>query len=104
MPLVPQVDVAVVEHWLAATGGAPTPTLLQVPLLSVSAQDLHVPVQLLAQQTPCWQNPELHSFAVAHASPSGCFVQTPPLQMLGETQSASAVQVILQLVVAASHW
>jgi hypothetical protein len=101
--LVPQVDVAVVAHWLATAGGAPSPTLLQVPLLPVSAHDLQVPVQLLAQQTPCWQNPELHSFAVVQASPSGCFVQTPPLQMFGETQSASAAQVILQLVVAASH-
>jgi hypothetical protein len=101
--LVPQVDVAVVAHWLATTGASPTPTLLQVPLLPVSAQDLQVPVQLLAQQTPCWQNPELHSFAVVHVSPSGCLVQTPPLQMLGETQSASAVQPSLQLVVVASH-
>lgn len=100
---MPQVDAAVAAHWVATTGAAPAEMLLQVPLLLVSAHDLHVPVQLLAQQTPCWQKPELHSFPAVHRSPRGCLVQMPPLQMFGATQSASAVQVILQDWLVASH-
>jgi hypothetical protein len=101
---VPQVDASAVAHCAATTGARPAGMLLQVPLLSLSAHDLQVPVQALWQQTPCWQKPELHSLAVAHGSPSGCLVQTPPLQMFGETQSASAVHLFLQTGVLLSHW
>jgi hypothetical protein len=101
--LVPQVAASAVLHWVATAGATPAGMLLQVPLLSASAHDLQVPVQALWQQTPCWQKPELHSLAVVHASPSGCLVQTPALQMLGATQSASAVQLFLQAGVALSH-
>ncbi len=104
VPVVPQVEAAVTAHWLATAGGSPTATLLQVPLLAASAHDLQSPVQPLEQQTPCWQKPELHSAAVAQGSPSGRLVQTPALQMLGDTQSASAVQVTLQETVVLSHW
>lgn len=103
MPLVPQVEASVVAHWVATAGASPAGMLLQIPLLSLSAHDLHVPVQALWQQTPCWQKPELHSLAVAHGSPSGCLVQAPPLQMYGATQSASAVQLFLHAGVVPSH-
>ena len=101
---MPQVDAAVARHWAATTGAALAGTLVHVPLLLGSAHDLHVPVQLLAQQTPCWQKPELHSLPAVQVSPRGCLVQMPPLQMFGATQSASAVQVILQDWLVVSHW
>jgi hypothetical protein len=46
-----------------------------------------VPLQLEAQQTPCWQMPDAHSVPAAQVPPSGFFEQTPPLQTLGATQS-----------------
>jgi hypothetical protein len=55
------------------------------------------------QQYPCAQKPESHSVAVVHAAPVGFNVHVPALQMLGATQSASAVQVVRQAAPAASH-
>lgn len=38
-------------HWPAGSG-APAATGEQVPLLAVSAHDMHLPEQAVAQQTP----------------------------------------------------
>jgi hypothetical protein len=68
-----------------------------------SAHERQVPVQLLRQQTPCWQRPEAHSAPAAQVSP-GCFrVQVPPRQTLGDTQSVSAPQVVRHWP-EAPHW
>jgi hypothetical protein len=104
MPSVPQVVAAVVAHWVAGVGAVPFATLLQVPTLPVIAHDLHVPVHAWLQQYPWAQRPESHSLAIVHAVPVGFSVQVPALQMLGETQSASAVQVVRHAAPAASHW
>jgi hypothetical protein len=70
---------------------------VQVPRLPGSAHDRQVPVQLLRQQTPCWQSPEPQSTPVVQVSP-GCFlVQTLFRQTLGATQSVSAPQAV-------RHW
>jgi hypothetical protein len=61
-------------------------------------------VQAVPQQTPCWQNPEAHSAPVVHAVASPFLVQMPMMQVLGETQSPSAVQVALQARPPGSHW
>jgi hypothetical protein len=76
---------------------------VQVPALWVSAQDWQVPVQAVAQHTPWAQKPELHSDAVVHVTPSAFFEQVPPLQTLGDTQSPSTVQLVLQMFIAVSH-
>jgi hypothetical protein len=68
-----------------------------VPAVPVSAQDRQVPVQLELQQTPCWQRPEAHSIPPVQAVPRGFFVHWPALQMLGEMQSLSAVQLVRQV-------
>ena len=103
IPSVPHVVAAVVAHCVAGVGAVPFATLLHVPTLPVIAQDLHVPVHALLQQTPWAQKPELHSFAMVQAVPIGLSVQAPALQTYGETQSAAAVQVVRQTGVVASH-
>ena len=86
-----------------AVGSAPSAaTGLHVPGL-VPAQDMQVPVQLLAQQTPCWHMLEAHSDAVLQPVPLGFSEQVPLLHLVGETQSASAVQVVLHIRPPASH-
>ena len=57
-----------------------------------------MPVQALMQQTLCWQNPEAHSAAVVQVVPGVLRAQEPVLQTYGDTQSASAVQVVLHAV------
>lgn len=67
-----------------------------MPTEPVREHDWQVPVQALAQQTPCAQKPELHSTAVAHVPPMGFLPQLMLLQLLGEVQSAVVAQVVRQ--------
>ncbi len=77
---------------------------MQVPAFPDTAQDMHVPVQVVAQQTPCWHRLVAHSDPDEQVVPFGFSEQLPPLHTVGETQSASAVHLLLQLfMVAASH-
>jgi hypothetical protein len=95
VPSVPQVAAPLSAHWLS--GSVPTAAKVHVPAVPVSAQDRQVPVQLELQQTPCWQRPEAHSIPPVQAVPRGFFVHWPALQMLGEMQSLSAVQLVRQV-------
>jgi hypothetical protein len=52
-PLVLQLGASWSAHW--ASGSCPAGTLMHVPALPVIAQDLQLPVQVVAQQTPCAQ-------------------------------------------------
>jgi len=70
--------------------------LVHVPGVPASAHDLQIPVQVVAQQTPCAQMPLAQSPPAAHVAPLGRLVQTPPMQTFGETQSPSTVQVVRQ--------
>ena len=70
---------------------------MQLPALPDSAQDLQLPVQAVPQQTPCAQNPELHSALSPQVPPSGFLPQLFITHVLGAMQSASAVQVV-------RHW
>jgi hypothetical protein len=81
-------------HWFS--GSWPAGTAVQVPAVPDSAHDWQVPVQAVAQQTPCWQKALAHSVAPAQAVPFAFLVQTPPMQTLGLTQSPSTVQVVRQ--------
>jgi hypothetical protein len=70
---------------------------VQVPALSATAHDRHVPRQVVEQQTPCAQMPELQSSLVAQMPPSGRLPQLPLLHELGGVQSASLLQVTMHL-------
>jgi hypothetical protein len=101
-PSVPQVVFP--WSWQVPCGSAvPLGTLLQVPGAVVSAQDWQAPVQAVAQQTDCAQNPDEHSAAVTQAWPDGLRPHDPLLlQTAGEAQSGSAAQEFLQTFV--PHW
>jgi hypothetical protein len=68
---------------------------VQAPSVPASAHDLHVAVQVVAQQMPWAQMPLAQSVPAVQALPFGRFVQAPVEQMLGETQSVSTLQVVL---------
>jgi hypothetical protein len=63
------------------------------PAVPVIPHERQLPVQAVRQQVPCSQKLLEHSPAVVHAAPLGRLPQLPPVQTLGATQSASAVQV-----------
>jgi hypothetical protein len=92
-PLVPQLAAPASVHWFS--GSWPAVTLLHVPMLPVSAHDLQLELQAVAQQTPCAHTPLVHSVPAAHVEPFVFFVHTPPLQMFGLLQSALVVHVLL---------
>jgi len=93
VPSLPHVAAPASAHWFS--GSAPLGTLVHAPGVPASAQDRQVPVQAEPQQIPCSQKPELHSPAPPQAAPIGFRPQLPPLQTLGDAQSAAVVQVIL---------
>jgi hypothetical protein len=93
IPSVPQATVST-AHW--PSGSCPAGTGEQVPALPVTAHERQSPVQVLLQQTFCWQRPDVHSAAAAQAAPLGFLPQLPALQVLGAAQSASAVQEVRQ--------
>jgi hypothetical protein len=103
IPSVPHVVDVVVEHCVAGVGAVPPGTLLHVPTLPAIAHDLQVPVHALLQQKPCAQKPESHSPAVVHAVPIGFSVQMVALQMLGDTQSVLAEQLVRQALAVESQ-
>src|SRR5262249_32535636 len=75
VPSVLQVDAPLSAHW--PRGSWPAGTSVQLPSLPGTAQLLQVPVQVVLQQTPCWQMPELQSSVLAHLPPSGRLPQLP---------------------------
>jgi hypothetical protein len=92
-PSCRQVDDPWSSHW--ASGSWPAGTLMQVPALFAIAHDLHVPVQVVAQQTPCAQMAELQSALAAQVAPMGFLPQLPDRQNVPVWQSVSAMQVVL---------
>lgn len=52
---------------------------------------MQVPVQVVAQQTLCWQMLELQSSLVVQEPPTGRLPQLPPVQTLPPPQSALLV-------------
>ena len=94
VPSVPHEAAPASVHWFS--GSVPIPTLVQVPSVPASAQDLHVAVQAVAQQIPCAQIPFAQSVLAVQVAPFGRLVQTFDMQTLGETQSVSAVHDVLQ--------
>ncbi len=70
---------------------------MQVPALPAIAHDMQLPVQVVAQQTPCAQWVDLQSPSAPQLAPGGLRPQLPFTQKLPVVQSASAEQVVL-------HW
>jgi hypothetical protein len=71
----------------------------QIPAapVAVSPQDMQVPLQAVAQQTPCAQMLLEHSAPLAHAAPFDLSPQEPALlQVANGAQSALVAQVPLQ--------
>jgi hypothetical protein len=103
LPSVPQLAAVCVRH-VPDGSAAPAATCVQVPRLAPgSAHERQVPVQLLAQHTPCWQMPDAHSVPPAQPAPLPRLVQTPPTQTLPPTQWASPVQVVRHWLLALSQ-
>jgi hypothetical protein len=100
VPSVPQLGAPMSAHWL--NGSVPAATEAHVPSVPVRPHDRQMPTQAVAQQTPCSQNPELHSPAAPHVAPIGFLPQLVPLQVFGLLQSADDPQVVRQ-VPAAPH-
>jgi hypothetical protein len=59
------------------------------------AHDMHVPVQTVAQQTPCAQWVDMQSASAEQLAPGGLRPQLPLLHELPGEQSVSAVQTVL---------
>jgi hypothetical protein len=95
VPSVSQVSAPLSAHW--PSGSWPAGTVLQVPAVPDSAHDRQVPAQVVPQQVPCSQNPELHCEAPAQALPSGFLPQLPFTQVLGVEQSVSIMQLVRQV-------
>ena len=94
IPSLPHVVAPWSAHW--PSGSEPSGTLVQVPTLLGTAHERQVPVQVVPQQTPCSQKPELHSGPPPHAAPIGFLPQLPLMQLFGARQSASLVQMVKQ--------
>lgn len=97
-PSLPQVEVALVAHWLS--GSWPVGTLVHVPSVPGRAQDWHVPVHADAQQIPCAHRLVMHSPAAAHAIPVVFLVHAPAMHTLGARQSPSVAHDVLQTFIA----
>ena len=98
---MPQVAAPWSVHWFS--GSCPAGTDVHVPSVPASAHDAQVPVQAVAQQTPCAQKLCAQSLAIVQAWPSASLPQLPLTQLFVDTQSVLAVQVVLQVGVAVSH-
>ena len=70
---------------------SPGALLVQAPRDAVSAQDLHTPVQLVWQQTPCSQKPLRHSWGPKQVAPGGLSPHVPLTQVAGALQCESSV-------------
>jgi hypothetical protein len=97
VPSVPQVEAPLSAHW--PSGSSPAVTSVHVPAVPARLQERQLPVHAVRQQAPCSQKPLEHSAAAVQAAPLGRLPQLPPVQTLGATQSASAVQVTRQVPV-----
>lgn len=93
---MPQLEAPWSAHWF--NGSCPAGTVEQVPPVPVSAHDMQFPAHAVRQQTPCAQNPPLHSLPAVQAAPSGLRPQLDAVQTLPDVQSAPVVQLARQLV------
>jgi len=80
---------------------------MQVPSEVAIAQDEQVAVQVVAQQTPCWQcaAEATHWLSEVQAAPCDRSPQliVVMLQVFGDAQSVVAAQLVLQMLFVVSH-
>ena len=100
---MPQVEAAVIVHWVAGVGACPAAMGEQVPAVPVRAHDMQVPAQALLQQTPWAQNPDAQAVPAVQRAPGGSLPQLLLTQELGETQSVFFEQVVMQAPVPHSN-
>ena len=94
-PVIPQPAAPWAVH--CPFGSMPPAAIgLQLPSVPTSAHDLQLPVQAVAQQTPCSQNALWQSPGAAQLAPIGRRPHEPLRQTFGGAQSPSAAQVDLQ--------
>ena len=91
-PSLPQVAMPPSVHW--PRGSMPFGTFEHVPSVPATAHERHVPVQVVRQQTPCSQRPELHWAGAVQVAPGGSRPQLPLLHVFGDAQSAVVPQVM----------
>jgi hypothetical protein len=90
-PVVPQLAAPWLVH--RPVGSAPPEgTAVQVPTPPARAQDMQVPVQAVAQQTPCAQTALWHSVPCWQTAPLGLRPHEPAPQNWPGAQSPSLVQ------------
>lgn len=78
----------------------PAATFVQVPaVLAETLHDLHTLLQLVLQQTPWLQKPDLHSSPLAQVRPGSLRPHEPLAHTAGGSQSALLVQAPLQALV-----
>lgn len=90
---MPQVAPVASAH--CCSGSWPAGTLVQIPALPLSAQDLQSPSQAVMQQVPCAQKPELQSLSAEQPPPIGFLPQLPAVQVFPVVQSALVAQLCL---------
>jgi len=91
-PVVPQLAAPLSVHWPVGSA-PPAGTGAQVPVVPLSAHERHLPVQVVAQQTPWAQTVLEHSAPVWQTAPFGLRPQDPALQVAGIAQSALVAHV-----------
>jgi hypothetical protein len=74
--------------------GAPVATAVHWPIAVGSAQERHMPLQSVAQQTPCAQKVDAHSVPVEQKAPMGFLPHELCTHVFGVTQSPSPRQVV----------
>jgi len=102
LPSVPQV-AAPRSAQEPAGSLPPDGTAEQVPSFPGTAQDRQTPTQSPAQQTPCWQEPDLHSCPTLHEAPFSFLPQEKFWQGLPETHCALFTHWEKQRALAPSH-
>lgn len=90
--MVPQVGWDVVLQ-IPCGSGAPLATEVQRPFEPFRLQAWQAPLHAELQQTPCAQNPDLHSELPLHDDPGGLRPHEPLTQKLPATHCASVLQV-----------
>jgi len=88
---VPHV-AAPASRQVPAGSGPPSATFVQMPIVVGSAHDLHTLTHGVAQQTPCAQLPDPHSFRSQQNAPFGLRPHELALQTFPAEQLSSTVQ------------
>lgn len=86
-PLSTQIRSASVTPRATRGSGVLAGTFVQRPRALGNAQNWHLPVQAVLQQTPSAQKPLRHSAPFEHVWPGPFFPQLPPWHVLGATHS-----------------